>query len=131
MSNLPLPFSRDSMRFFKIAKDETIKNMKIDYIVNKIYGEAVRFAETNSDTLYKFSLGPPNSFSIGYITVPSNVVSQIMPVLTSPILIENVIDYLEVILRRLQTLFPDCIVEHRKEPLPKERFNEYIVIDWS
>lgn len=127
------PFRREDMRVLKSAKDGTIKNMKISYIVKKIYGEAVRFAETNTDTVYTFTLSPPNEYShsLGHITVPSNVVSNLLPVLTSPILFEDVVNCLDDILINLTSLFPECLVEHRKVINAKGSIDGYIAIDWS
>lgn len=127
------PFRREDMRVLKSAKDGTIKNMKISYIVKKIYGEAVRFAETNADTVYTFTLSPPNEYShgLGHITVPSNVVSNLLPALTSPILFEDVVNCLDDILINLTSLFPECLVEHRKVINAKGSIDGYIAIDWS
>jgi len=122
-----IPFCREDMRTLKAAKDVTIKNMKIDYLVKKIYGEALRFAETNEGTLYKFSLAVP--YNIGHITVPSNAVSNFLPALISTITIENVIEYLDDILAGLKVLFPECLVKHTQDV--EHTQDGFIVIDWS
>lgn len=128
-----VPFCREDLRVFKAAKDVTITKMKIDYIVKKIYGLAVRFAETNTDTVYTFSLSPSSEYNqcLGYITVPSNVKSNLLPDFTSPILFDDVINSLEPILLVLKALFPDCLVEHRKVPNTKGSMDGFIAIDWS
>jgi len=127
------PFCREDMRALKSAKDGTIKNMKINYIVKKIYGEAIRFAETNKGTVYTFALSPANEYShsLGHITIPSNVKSNLLPDLTSPILFEDVINCLDDILINLTCLFPECLVEHRKVTNAKGSTDAYIAIDWS
>jgi len=128
-----VPFSRKDMRALKSEKDGIIKNMKISYIVKKIHGLAVRFAETNTDTVYIFSLTPSSEYNqcLGYITVPSNVKSNLLPDFTSPILFEDVINCLDDILINLTSLFPECLVEHRKVTNAKGSTDAYIAIDWS
>lgn len=112
---MPLtPYSRDAMRCFKARKDWEIKNMKIDSIVNRIYEMAVRFAETNSSTTYKYSLGDRNDAHHGYISVHSRVSNQQNSAQQLSITKDNIVENKEAVLTSLRSLFPDCSVEYKR-----------------
>ena len=149
------PYSRESMRAFKVERDEQIKNMKIDFIVKLIYEEAVRFAETNTTTIYKRNLGEYNNLPFGSIAAPSRALNQQHGAPWLAVTKDSVIENMEQVLTRLRILFPDCSVEYKKIPtaigrdgkeydisalndklLPfidvnRTNISENIVIDWS
>jgi hypothetical protein len=116
------PYTRESMRAFKAEKDEEIKNMKIDFIVKLIYEGAVRFAEFDKSTIYKYNLGnhlgnpvDDNNVSYGTITIPSRVLNPLQRGgLTASVTKSNIIENMEQILTRLRSLFIDCSVEYKK-----------------
>ena len=66
------PFSRENMRSLKAQMDKEINDMKIDSAVKFIYVNAVYFAETKADTVYRHLLNAYNSHG-GHITPISNV----------------------------------------------------------
>jgi hypothetical protein len=141
------PFTREQMRAFKAQKDEETRNLKIDTIVKKIYDEAVRFAELNSETVFR----------VKYLNSTDNL-NYMIPISTYyqlKIKREEVEANKEEILSRLRILFPDSKVEYKKVSIAKGKggkefdistlddnilqlidirqstTEEYIVIDWS
>ena len=138
------------MRAFKAQKDEETRNLKIDTIVKKIYDEAVRFAELNSETVFRvkyvstFDALP----ALPYMLPPSTYYQL-------KIGRDDVEPNKEEILSRLRILFPDSKVEYKKVSIAKGKggkefdistlddnilqlidirqstTEEYIVIDWS
>jgi hypothetical protein len=150
-----LSLSRDVMRTLKAQKDEEIKNMKIDSIIKQIRSGAVQFAETNTDTIYKYMIDTNNNNAnhFGGINTPSNCSSK--QSIWSQINKENVVENIDEILTRLRSLFPECVVEYKKISLARgrdgkeydistlddkvrpfidmtyARTNSYIIIDWS
>lgn len=98
------PVSREEMQRLKAKNDEKIKNMQIDMIVSMVYAAAVNSATTNSDRIYRwpynnqqtFGCVSGHNFQNHYITYQT--------------LQEN----MEEILKRLQSLFPDSLIENKK-----------------
>jgi hypothetical protein len=93
------PVSREEMRALKAKNDEKIKNMQIHMIVNMIYNAAVSSATTHTDSIYRWPYNNQQTFgcvSGHYITYQT--------------LQEN----MEEILKRLQSLFPDSLIENKK-----------------
>lgn len=93
------PVSREEMQRLKAKNDEKIKNMQIDMIVSMVYAAAVNSATTNSDRIYRWPYNNQQTFgcvSGHYITYQT--------------LQEN----MEEILKRLQSLFPDSLIENKK-----------------
>ena len=140
MSSLT-PVCRDSMRLLKAQKDEekrlaeAARTARVNQIISEIYKNAVRTAETTTETSYKYDILMRNGLN-------------------------NVNEYREMIiyttrmpdiLAGLQQLFPDCSVTHKllvigqdgkmhdistinSDVLPfiqVRRKQEYIVVDWS
>ena len=110
------PYSRDVMRSFKAEKDLEIKNLKIDFIVKRNYELAVRFAETDTSTIYKYNLGEKNDRHHGYITVHFKVSIQQngSPIENVSVTKDDIVKNMEEILSRLRILFPDCSVDYKK-----------------
>ena len=101
------PLSREYLRSLKKKQDEERKEKKIVDFVQRIYESSVNFAKTNSDTIFKYNIS--SSFQI--IPHPNpNMVTY-----------ENVIDYMDEILRRLHILFPDSLVEYKKVTMARGR----------
>lgn len=121
------PFSRETMRALKGQKDEDIKNLKIESVVKQIYEDVVRFAEKNTETLYRVTMPTPisnnaqtrsvNRMSFGHITMPSSIKQNGGCHNTYGITLDDVLANMEEILTRLQCLFPDCIIEYKKVSL--------------
>jgi hypothetical protein len=146
-----IPFSREMMRTLKERKDEEVNNMKIDFIVNHMYNNAVYLAEKNADTIYRYMLIIGNNH-YGSVMAPSIIGRGGH---SSQITTEDIVLNKEEILTRLRGLFPDCVVEYKKVSMVTGRdgkeydvsalddkvrpfidircakTNEYIVIDWS
>ena len=97
------PVSREEMRTLKAKNDAKIKNMQIDMIVSMIYRAAVIFATTDSDTIYRWAYN--NQQTLGCITD-----SLQNHYITHQTLKEN----MEEILKRLQLLFPESLIENKK-----------------
>ena len=143
------PFTREQMRAFKAQKDEETRNLKIDTIVKKIYDEAVRFAELNSETVFRVKYERIMDTVPNYLGIPTSDYYQLK------IKRDDVEPNKEEILSRLRGLFPDCTVEYKKVAIAKGKdgkefdisklddhilqlidirqstTEEYIVIDWS
>jgi len=93
------PVSREEMRALKAKNDEKIKNMQIHMIVSMVYNAAVNSATTNSDRIYRWPYNNQQTFgcvSGHYITY------------------QTLLDNMEEILKRLQVLFPDSLIENKK-----------------
>ena len=144
------PFSRESMRALKAAKDEETHIMMINSIVKQLYEETVRFAELTRETFYKINM---INKSYNCIKLPSNSNSSYLHGL--PIPRGYVTEHMEEILTHLRSLFPDCSVEYKKVTLARgkdgidydvttidsilhsfidvrqARTEEHIVIDWT
>jgi hypothetical protein len=128
-----IPLTRAAMREIKAAKDEElnkIKRVKIDAIIKAIYANALKFAEVSEVTEYKVHIGP---YGVGGLSK------------------EFIVENMKEILRILQPLFPDSVVEYKKLILArgisgieydvssigqyidneKARTEEYIMIDWT
>jgi hypothetical protein len=125
------PLTRAAMRGIKAAKDEElnkIKRAKIDAIIKAIYVNAIKFAEVSEVTEYKVHISP---YGVGGLSK------------------EFIIENMKEILRILQPLFPDSVVEYKKLTLAtggieydvssigqyidneKGKTEEYIMIDWT
>ena len=144
------PFSRESMRALKAAKDEETHIMIINSVVKQLYEETVRFAELTRETFYKINM---INKSYNCIKLPSNSNSSYLHGL--PIPRGYVTEHMEEILTHLRSLFPDCSVEYKKVTLARgidgkeydistadntilpfihmhqTTTNECIVIDWT
>lgn len=138
------PVTREEMRSLKAKNDAKIKNMQIDMIVSMIYRAAISFATTNSDTIYRWPYN--NQQTVGCICDNSQ-----NHYITYKTLLEN----MEEILKRLQVLFPESLIENKKVTMARGRdgkdydistlddkllpfidmrgriTSENIVIDWS
>ncbi len=93
------PVSREEMRALKAKNDEKIKNMQIDMIVSMVYNAAMNSATTNTDHIYRWPYNNQQTFgcvSGHYITY------------------QTLLDNMEEILKRLQVLFPDSLIENKK-----------------
>jgi len=134
------PVSREEMRSLKAKNDERIKNMQIDTIVSMIYSAAVSYATTKSDCIYRWPYSNQQTF--GCVS-GHHITYQVL------------LDNMEEILKRLQGLFPDSLVETKKVSMARGRdgkdydistldeellsfvdirgriTSENIVIDWS
>jgi len=120
------PYSRDLMRSFKAEKDLEIKNLKIESIVKQVYERAVRFAETDTSTIYKYTLRDendrhhgyiaPNDRHHGYITVhfKGSIQQNGSPIENVQVKKDDIVKNMEEILSRLRILFPDCSVDYKK-----------------
>ena len=97
------PVTRKEMRNLKAKNDARIKNMQIDMIISMIYRAAISFATTNSDTIYRWPYS--NQQTVGCIT--DNLQNHYI---THQTLKEN----MEEILKRLQLLFPESLIENKK-----------------
>jgi len=99
------PLSREYLRSLKTKQDEESKEKKIVGFVQTIYESSVNFAKTNSDTVFKYNI------------------SSYFPMISNPNIIthENVIEYMDEILRRLRILFPDSRVEFKKISIVRGR----------
>jgi len=101
------PLSREYLRSLKRKQDEESKEKKIVGFVQRIYESSLNFAKTNSDTVFKYNIS--SYFPIIPHSNP-NVVTH-----------ENVIEYMDEILRRLRILFPDSRVEYKKISIVRGR----------
>jgi len=134
------PVSREEMRSLKAKNDERIKNMQIDTIVSMIYTAAVSSATTKTDCIFRWPYSNQQTF--GYVS-GHHITYQVL------------LDNMEEILKRLQGLFPDSLVETKKVSMARGRdgkdydistldeellsfvdirgriTSENIVIDWS
>jgi hypothetical protein len=93
------PISREEMQALKAKNDEKIKNMQIHMIVSMVYNAAVSSATTNTDRIYRWPYNNQQTFgcvSGHYITY------------------QTLLDNMEGILKRLQVLFPDSLIENKK-----------------
>lgn len=93
------PVSREEMQSLKAKNDEKIKNTQIDMIVSMVYAAAVSSATTNTDRIYRWPYNNQQTFgcvSGHYITY------------------QTLLDNMEEILKRLQVLFPDSLIENKK-----------------
>ena len=99
------PLSREYLRSLKRKQDEESKEKKIVGFVQTIYESSVNFAKTNSDTIFKYNI------------------SSYFPIIRHPNIIthENIIEYMDEILRRLCILFPDSRVEFKKISIVRGR----------
>jgi hypothetical protein len=140
------PVSREEMRSLKAKNDERIKNMQIDTIVSMIYSAAVSYATTKSDCIFRWPYSNQQTF--GYVS--GHHITSVHHI-TYQVLLDN----MEEILKRLQGLFPDSLVETKKVSMARGRdgkdydistldeellsfvdirgriTSENIVIDWS
>ena len=118
---MPLPISREVMLQLKRNKDEESRRKRVEVLVNGIYSNALRQAETSDDKQY-------------YYKVPSSTES-----------------FPEEVVEALKELFPGCSVSHTllasgsdgkmydiskidENILPlinKALDDSYIVVDWS
>jgi hypothetical protein len=103
------PLSREYLRSLKTKQDEERKEKKIVDFVQRIYESSVNFAKTNSDTVFKYNI-------TSYFPMISNPNAN-PNVFTH----ENVIEYMDEILRRLRILFPDSRVEFKKISIVRGR----------
>jgi hypothetical protein len=146
------PFSRDDMRRLKLKNDEEITIKKIDNIVTNIYKGAIKFAETNTVTEYKFNIVNYNAKVIlpSYIPNPIPTHQDICNITK-----DDIINNITKIILNLEHLFPNCSVNYKKvtmvmgldgkeydistlddKMIPfintrKQTTYEYIIIDWS
>ena len=104
------PVTREEMRSLKAKNDAKIKNMQIDMIVSMIYRAAISFATTNSDTIYRWPYN--NQQTVACIT--DNLQNHYI---TYKTLLEN----MEEILKRLQVLFPESLIENKKVTMARGR----------
>jgi hypothetical protein len=130
------PISRDELRLLKAQNDEKLRLERINHCISGFYQNIRHRAETTTNTSYLFALPP---FPISRVTR--------LPVPEPEFHRDNMTD----ILRELQTLFPECIVEHANmvkghdgkmynvskmddKVLPfinTQQTLEFIVVDWS
>ena len=144
------PFSRESMRALKAAKDEETHIIMINSIVKQLYEETVRFAERTRETFYKI-----NMINKSYNSIKLPSYSNSLYLHSLPIPRDYVTEHMEEILTHLRSLFPDCSVEYKKITLARgkdgidydvttidsilhsfidmrvARTEECIVIDWA
>jgi len=102
------PLSREYLRSLKTKQDEERKEKKIVGFVQTIYESSVNFAKTSSDTIFKYNI--TSYFPMMCHPNPNMVVTY-----------ENVIEYMDEILRRLRILFPDSRVEYKKITIVRGR----------
>jgi hypothetical protein len=145
------PFSRENMRTLKAEKDAEGHQRKLEKIVKDIYIAALRFAEQNAETTYRFPFGN-NHTTHGGVQIPS--ITPHNP-LNYQISVAYIMENMDEILTRLRSLFTDCSVEYKKVSMARGRdgkeydisnldeklrpfidatraqTNEYIVIDWT
>ena len=101
------PLSREYLRSLKTKQDEERKEKKIVDFIQTIYESSVNFAKTNSDTVFKYNI----SSYFPMICHPNpNIITH-----------ENIIEYMDEILRRLRILFPDSRVEFKKISIVRGR----------
>ncbi len=101
------PLSREYLRSLKTKQDEESKEKKIVGFVQTIYESSVNFAKTNSDTIFKYNI---SSYFHMILHRNPNMVTH-----------DNVIEYMDEILRRLRILFPDSRVEYKKISIVRGR----------
>lgn len=101
------PLSREYLRSLKAKQDEERKEKKIVDFVQTIYESSVNFAKTNSDTVFKYNIS-------SYFPMISNANPNVVRH-------ENIIEYMDEILRRLRILFPDSRVEFKKISIVRGR----------
>jgi hypothetical protein len=115
-----LPVSRETMRALKAQNDEEIKQRKIDFIITRVYMLAVRCAETETSSVYRYTLA---TSPLGNITLPTTATQHAYGIhathhtISSEFAVEN----MEEILRRLCMLFPECVVEYKNTSLARGR----------
>jgi hypothetical protein len=121
-----VPFSRETMRALKAQKDEEIKILKIESVVKQIYEDVVRFAEKNTETLYRVTMPTPITnhvqprtvrMSFGSIVMPSNIKQNDRCHPIHAITLDDILANMEEILARLRSVFPDCLIEYKKVSL--------------
>jgi len=100
------PVSREEMRSLKAKNDERIKNTQIDTIVSMIYSGAVSYATTKSDCIYRWPYSNQQTF--GCVS-GHHITYQVL------------LDNMEEILKRLQGLFPDSLIETKKVSMARGR----------
>jgi len=100
------PVSREEMRALKAKNDERIKNTQIDTVVSMIYNAAVNYATTQTDCIYRWPYSNQQTF--GYVS-GHHITYQIL------------LDNMEEILKRLQGLFPDSLIETKKVSMARGR----------
>ena len=105
------PLSREYLRSLKTKQDEESKEKKIVGFVQTIYESSVNFAKTNSDTVFKYNIS-------SYFPMISNMISNPNHIIITH---DNVIEYMDEILRRLCILFPDSRVEYKKISIVRGR----------
>jgi hypothetical protein len=131
-----LPISRDTMKILKAQKDEEMRQVGIFGIINIIYSNVRRIAETTHDLSYKYPIPLNQGHS-----------AMIPPSQSAEFYMANMDD----ILNGLQKLFPGCSVlnttlsrgqdgkfydisnmDERVRPfINMSQSQKYIVIDWS
>jgi uncharacterized HAD superfamily protein len=141
MSSLT-PVCRDSMRLLKAQKDEekrvaeeAARTARVNQIISEIYKNAVRTAETTTETSYKYDILMRNGLNNVNESREMIIYTTRMP----------------DILAGLQQLFPDCSVAHKLLVIGQDgkmhdistmnvdiipfiqvrRKQECIVVDWS
>lgn len=83
------PISRDEMRQRKAVRDEALRAQEVSQFVRQIYTAATQYADTSSETVYRFD---------------ARLLHR-----QSPIVMSNMGE----IIQSLQTLFPGCLVEYK------------------
>lgn len=83
------PISRDEMRQRKAVKDEANRVLQVSTFVKHIYNGASSFADTSSETIYRFDAQHLQQHQ--------------------PIIMAN----MEEIIQNLRNLFPGCLVEYK------------------
>ncbi len=96
----PTPMARYQMRSLKYKNDEDARLLMVNQYVKTMYNLAVQCARTSTNTQWRTNFYNDQAFDGGFI-------------------VRNITD----IIRELQKLFPDCLVEFRN--------SESITIDWS
>ena len=151
MSSLT-PVCRDSMRLLKAQKDEekriaeeAARTARVNQIVSEIYKNAIKIAETTTETSYKYQRTAQDRMADAMCgDSPSGAMIR-----------NNNIDTFYTtrmpdILAGLQQLFPGCFVAHKSFIIAQDRTydlstlnpdsipfikvlqrQEYILVDWS
>ena len=148
--------SREAMRGLKAQTDEENRLKTVAMFVNNLYSEAVRTAKMTEKTLYAWRI--PQDPWCPYV-VKNGRALRPPPAATLPDIVQQrcnkcVNEFttsMADILKGLQELFPDCLVEHKiltrgsdgkMHDIPKmdkavlqfvcsDNQQSYIVIDWS
>jgi hypothetical protein len=115
-----LIMSRETMRALKAKNDEEIKQRKLDFIITRVYMLAVRCAETETSSVYRYTLA---TSPLGNITLPTTATQHAHGIHATHYTIssEFAVENMEEILRRLCGLFPECVVEYKKVTLARGR----------